>query len=195
VQGVSADIAKSMGLSEVKGALVSAVSPGSPAERAGVRRGDLILETDGKAVNDSNALRNQVSRHQPGTDVALTLLRGGQQRQLTVKLAELPRTADNDDRLPATAGSEGSLGLSVAPADGRNGTRGTGVEVTGVDPDGPAAEAGIREGDVLEEVNGSPIRSAADLRSAVAQSKDKPALVLVRRGEDTLYVAIPPRGA
>ena len=195
VQAVTADIAQSLGLSQVKGALVSAVSPDSPAERAGVRRGDLIVEIDGKPVNDGNALRNQVSRHQPGTDVALTLWRDGQERRVSVKLAELPRNADNDQGSAAPAGSEGSLGMTVAPAAGGNGARGSGVQVTSVDPDGPAAEAGIREGDVLEEVNGSPVRSAADVRSAVARSKDKPALVLVRRGADTLYLAIPTRAA
>jgi Do/DeqQ family serine protease len=186
VQGVNADIAKSLGLSQVRGALVSSVTPDSPADRAGVRRGDLILAIDGRDVDDSNSLRNQVSRHQPGTDVALTIQRDGQPRRVNVRLAELPRSADDgDERSPAARGEGGRLGLSVQPAQGR------GVEVTGVDPDGPAAQAGIQQGDVLEEVNGTAVRSAADLRSAVARSQDKPALLLVRRGDATIYVAVP----
>jgi S1-C subfamily serine protease len=189
VQGVTADIAESLGLPQVKGALVSTVQPGSPAERAGIRRGDLILAIGGKPVNDSNALRNEVSRHQPGSDVALTLWHGGQERQVNVRLAEMPRTADNDDAAPSRGGSDSNgYGLSVAPVDGRSGARG--VEVMSVDPDGPAAQAGIREGDVLEEVNGQSVRSASDLRAALAQSKGRPALVLVRRGEDTLYLTL-----
>jgi Do/DeqQ family serine protease len=189
VQAVSADLARSLGLSQVRGALVSAVTPDSPAERAGLRQGDLVLEIDGQPVNDSNALRNQVSRHQPGTEVTLTVQRDGRQRRVTAKLAELPRTADDDERSPAGRdGSTGRLGLAVAPASSGNGR---GVEVTRVDPDGPAAEAGIQEGDVLEEVNGTPVRSAAELRAAVERSKDRPALVLVRRGDATLYVAVP----
>ena len=188
VQGVTADIAESLGLPQVKGALVSAVKPGSPADRAGLRRGDVILALGGKPVNDSNALRNEVSRHQPGSEIALTVWRGGQERPLTVRLAEMPRTADNGDDAPARAGAEGGFGLAVAPADGRRG--GSGVEVMSVDPDGAAAAAGIREGDVLEEVNGQAVRSASDLRSALAQAKGRPALVLVRRGNDTLYLAI-----
>jgi serine protease Do len=188
VQGLNADLAKSLGLSQVKGALVSSVTPDSPAQRAGVRRGDLILQIDGRDVNDSNSLRNQVSRHQPGTSVSLTLQRDGQQRRVNVRLAELPRTADaGDERSPASRGEGGRLGLSVEPVRGS----GRGVEVTGVDPEGPAAQAGIQQGDVLEEVNGTPVRSAADLRSAVTRSKDKPALLLVRRGDDTIYVAVP----
>jgi Do/DeqQ family serine protease len=188
VQGVSSDIAESLGLSQVKGALVSTVQPGSPAERAGIRRGDLILAVGGKPVNDSNALRNEVSRHQPGSELALTLWRNGQERGVTVRLAEMPRTADNDDAAPSRGGSDDGYGLSVAPVDGRRGGRG--LEVTAVDPGGPAAQAGIREGDVLEEVNGRSLRSASDLRAALAQSKGRPALVLVRRGEDTLYLAL-----
>ena len=93
-----------------------------------------------------------------------------------------------DERAPAPAGAPGRLGLSVAPASGA--TRAA-WRSPAVDPDGPAAEAGIREGDVLEEVNGTPVRSAADLRAAVSRSKDRPALLLVRRGDDTLYVAVP----
>jgi Do/DeqQ family serine protease len=185
VQGITSDLAASMGLSQVKGALVSAVSAGSPAERAGVKRGDVILEINGQSVNDSNALRNQVSRLKPGTTVSLELVRGDQERQVSVQLAELPRTAGNGSTSPSSGGAEGGLGLSVVPGD-------SGVEVTRVDPSGPAADAGIRVGDVLEEVNGKSVRSASELRSAVGRSEGKPALVLVRRGDQTLYVAVPP---
>jgi serine protease Do len=188
VQPVSSDLADSLGLAQVKGALVSAVTGGSPADRSGVRRGDVITAINGTVVKDSNGLRNQISQLKPGTTAQLTLVRGGQERTLSVKLTELPSVADNDRETPAVPGSEGGLGLSVRPADG-------GVEVTGVDPAGPAAEAGIQEGDVVEEVNGTAVKSASDLRSAVSRQQGKPALVLVRRGEQTLYVAVPTRAA
>jgi len=188
VQGITSDLAASLGLSEVKGALVSAVSDGSPAEKAGVKRGDVITELNGQAVKDSNSLRNQVSRLKPGSVVTLDLVRGGQHRQVSVKLAELPRTAKDDSSAPAQRGTPGALGLSVQPGD-------SGVEVTNVDPSGPAADAGIRVGDVLEEVNGTPVRSPADIHSALAKSKGKAALVLVRRGDQTIYVAVPERAA
>jgi Do/DeqQ family serine protease len=187
-QGINSDLASSLGLSEVKGALVSEVSDGSPAEKAGVRRGDVILAVNGQAVRDSNGLRNTVSRLKPGTTVQLTLLRGGQEKQLSVQLAEMPRAARDESSAPATRGTAGALGLSVRPGD-------SGVEVTDVDPSGPAADAGIRAGDVLEEVNGTPVRSSSDLRAALAKSKGKPALVLVRRGDQSLYLAVPERNA
>jgi len=188
VQGINSDIAGSLGLSEVKGALVSAVSEGGPAEKAGVKRGDVITAIDGQAVKDSNSLRNSVSRLKPGSTVNLTLLRGGQERQVSVRLAEAPRTAKDDSSAPAERGTPGALGLALQPGD-------SGVEVTNVDPSGPAADAGIRVGDVLEEVNGAPVRSSSDVRAALGKSKGKPALVLVRRGDQTLYVAVPERAA
>jgi len=188
VQGISSDLAGSLGLSGVKGALVSAVSDGGPADKAGVRRGDVIVAIDGQAVKDSNSLRNMVSRLKPGSTVALTLFRGGQERQVAARLAEMPRTAQDDSSAPTPTAARGALGLALQPGD-------SGLEVTSVDPSGPAADAGIRVGDVLEEVNGAPVRSSADVRSALGKSRGKPALVLVRRGEQTLYVAVPERAA
>jgi Do/DeqQ family serine protease len=188
VQGINSDLAGSLGLSGVKGALVSAVSEDSPAEKAGLKRGDVITAIDGQAVKDSNSLRNTVSRLKPGSTVALTLFRSGQERQVSVRLAEMPRTAQDDSSAPTPAAARGALGLALQPGD-------SGLEVTNVDPSGPAADAGIRVGDVVEEVNGAPVKSSADVRAALGKSKGKPALVLVRRGEQTLYVAVPERAA
>jgi len=189
VQGLNSDLAGSLGLSGVKGALVSAVSEDSPAEKAGLRRGDVITAIDGQAVKDSNSLRNTVSRLQPGRTVSLTLFRDGQERQVSVRLAEMPRrAADDSSRSSAPSGTPGALGLALQPGD-------SGLQVTNVDPSGPAADAGIRVGDVLEEVNGAAVKSAADVRAALGKSKGRPALVLVRRGEQTLYVAVAERAA
>jgi Do/DeqQ family serine protease len=188
VQGINSDLAGSLGLSGVKGALVSAVSEDSPAEKAGLKRGDVITAIDGQPVKDSNSLRNTVSRLKPGHTVSLTLFRSGQERQVSVRLAEMPRTAQDDSSAPTPAAARGALGLALQPGD-------SGLEVTNVDPSGPAADAGIRVGDVVEEVNGAPVKSSADVRAALGKSKGKPALVLVRRGEQTLYVAVPERAA
>jgi serine protease Do len=189
VQGINSGLAGSLGLSGVKGALVSAVSEDGPADKAGVKRGDVITAINGQSIKDSNSLRNTVSGLKPGSTVALTLFRSGQEKQVSVRLGEMPRrTADDSSESSAPAARRGALGLALQPGD-------SGLEVTSVDPSGPAADAGIRVGDVLEEVNGTAVKSSSDVREALGKSKGKPALVLVRRGEQTLYVAVPERAA
>jgi Do/DeqQ family serine protease len=194
VQGVSSDLAKSLGLAEVQGALVSTVNDGSPAEAAGLERGDVITAMNGEPVVDSNDLRNRVAATLPGSTVTLRVVRGGEPRTLTVKLGELsgPRTAQNSMDEPAEGGR---LGLAVQPLtpgeakeQGLAGRKG--LVVVGVDPAGPAATAGFRPGDVIEQVNGRPVGDAAELKAAVKASGDRPALVLVNRDGGTLFLAL-----
>jgi Do/DeqQ family serine protease len=201
IQPVTADLASSLGLSNARGALVSSVQPGSPAERAGVRRGDVITAFNGVPVSDSNSLRNQVARTQPGTEVALTISRDNREQQVRVTLGELP--ADKDR---AAAGDSGGgatdtskLGISVEPLTPALASRldlpsgAQGLVVTNVDPVGPAAEAGIREGDLIEEVNRQQIRSVADLQMAIQRAGARPALLLVHRRGNSLFLTVRPR--
>jgi Do/DeqQ family serine protease len=195
-QPVNADIARSLGLEKVGGAIVTSVSPDSPAERAGLRRGDVVVALDGTPVGDSNQLRNAVARMQPGSAVRLTVLRDGREQQLTAKLAELT-PARGEAAEPARGETPGGAwGLSVQPLTPelaeRLGVPATarGVAVTAVDPQGPAADAGIRQGDVIEEVDGKPVRGADELRSALRASGSRPALVLVNRRGDSLYLTV-----
>jgi serine protease Do len=201
VQGITADLASSLRLPSVHGALVSDVTPGGPADHAGIRQRDVITAIDGAPVSDSNSLRNHVARVQPGHEVKVTVWRDGQERTLTARLSELPSqrrradASDRDDDSPDTAAPTGALGLRVEPltaqAASQLGVRGAqGLVVVDVDPDGPAADAGIREQDVIREVNGSPVRSAADLRQALRPSGGRPALVLVNRGGSNLYLTV-----
>jgi serine protease Do len=194
VQGVSSDIAKSLGLAEVQGALVSTVNEGSPAEAAGIRRGDVITAFNGEPVADSNNLRNRVASTLPGSTVTLRVVRGGEAQSLTAKLGELsgPKTAQNGTEGPAEGGR---LGLAVQPLtpdqareQGLAGRKG--LLVVGVDPAGPAATAGFRPGDVIQEVNGQSVADAAELKAAVRTSGDRPALVLVARDGGTLFLAL-----
>jgi Do/DeqQ family serine protease len=196
IQPVNADIAKSLGLEKVSGAIVNSVSPGSPAERAGVERGDVIVALEGTPVADSNALRNQVARMQPGSTVRLTVLRDGSERELTAKLAEL-RPSNDGEAEPSRGGTpNGAFGLSVQPltpelAERLGVAAGTrGVAVTAVDPQGAAAEAGIRQGDVIEEVDRKPVRNGEELRAALRAAGSRPALVLVNRRGDSLHLTV-----
>ena len=202
VQPVTSDLATSLGLSEVRGAMVSSVQAGGPADRAGVRRGDIIKSFNGAPVSDSNSLRNMVARTQPGTEVTLTISRDNREQQLRVTLGELPADSsrasrDGGGRGGSNAGSLGMDAEPVTPALQRryNLPAGTqGLVVTDVDTMGPAADAGLREGDVIQEVNRQPVRSVADLREALRRTGEgRPALLLIQRGDADLFLTVRPR--
>jgi len=181
VQGVTADVAKSLTLDSIGGALVSDVRPDSAADEAGIERGDVITAINGATVTDSNALRNQIAAMRPGTEATLTVLRDGRERTVRATLDELPAQG---------AGAAGrrdvddGVGLSVQP------NRGGGLVVSAVDPSGRAARSGFQQGDVILEVDGNPVASASALREAIGEAGERPALVLVRRGETTIYLTI-----
>lgn len=203
IQPVTSDIAASLNLTQVRGALVSSVQPGSPAERAGVRRGDIITAFNKVPVSDSNSLRNTVAQTPPQTPVTLTIWRDGREQQLQMTVGELPV---EPGRRGTSGSSEkdsverGRLGLSVEPLTPEMAARlelprGTqGLLITDVDPAGPAADAGLRENDIIEQVNGQPVRTVAELKVAVERSGTRPALLLINRpGVGTIFVTVRPR--
>ena len=193
IQGVSPEVASSLGLKDERGALVSSVSPDSPAEKAGLERGDVIVSVDGAAVSDGNALRNRIASTKPGSTVTLGLVRDGAEKTVSVKLRELPSTQTAEVSGEPAEGAR--LGLSVRPVTPED-ARELGLEsrkgllVADVDPAGPAAAAGIRPGDVIEEVNRKPVADAAELRAAAKSSGERPALVLVNRKGASLFLAV-----
>jgi serine protease Do len=198
VQTVTSDLAKSLGMKKIEGALVSQVTPGSAAAKAGLERGDVIVRLNGTVVEDSNDLRNRVSSTPPGTEVNLTVLRGEHERILSAKLDELqPKTTA--ENVGGGENEGGRLGLSVRPLSPDEAhqlglERDEGLVVAEVDPSGPAADSGFQPGDVIEQVNGQPISSASALREAVKASGDRPALVLVARKGDTFFLTLQGRG-
>ncbi len=195
VQGIDADMARSLGLERTAGAIVSDVQSGSPADKAGLRTGDVVLALDGTPIDSGNALRNQVAPLGPGATVTLSISRDGEKQDVRATLAELPsETALGGD---AAAGASGSgYGLSVQPLTPDIARRfeldeGTsGVVVAGVRPGSPAAEAGLREGDVIRRVNGTDVASADALRGALDRSGDRPSLLLVSRDGRNVFVTM-----
>jgi len=200
IQGVDAEIAEALGLKSVRGALVSDVTADSPASRAGLRRGDVILSLNGSAVADSNAFRNMVARTQPGTQVTLTVLRGGREQQLQATLAELPtetaRTGSEGGEQDPAPNDTGRLGATVEPLTPESAARlelprdARGLLITRVNPEGAAADAGLRRGDVIQEINQQPVTTPEQLRTALANVGDRPALLLVLRGGGSSYVPL-----
>ncbi|HEY0174397.1 MAG TPA: DegQ family serine endoprotease [Pyrinomonadaceae bacterium] len=205
VQAVTEEIAQSLGLKETRGALVGSVQRGSAAERAGVRQGDVITGLNGAAVNDANELRNLVAATQPGTDVTLDILRDGREQQIKVTLGELTASAE-----PARGGEGGGgggegqsdggqLGVTVTPLTPEVASRlrlpedRQGLVVTGVEEGGPADEAGLRERDLIEQANRQPVKTIEDLRAAIQGAGERPLLLLVTRGDGTVFVTVRPR--
>ncbi len=201
VQGLNADLARSLGVDGVHGALVSGVEAGSPGERAGLRQGDVITRIDGREVADANALRNQVAGSRPGTEVTLTVRRDGRSEQITARLAERTDEGARASRASSRDGGEGldegRVGMTVQPLN-PDLAREAGVSrdqkglvVTDVDPAGVAAEAGVRPGDVIKQVDGQAVTSVQELRSRLSASHDRPALLLLARRGGDLFVALP----
>ncbi len=188
IQPVTQGLADSFGLPQPEGALVSTVEKGGPAEKAGVEPGDVILKLNGTALRDSNELPAMVAALAPGTSVDLEIWRNHAARQVQVSLGSLEdqRTARNE---PAHE-SSGKLGLAVRPLNAeeqRQGNLKGGLVVERAS--GPAADAGIQQGDVVLAANGSPVTSADELKSAVEKSNGHIAL-LIQRGDARIFVPV-----
>lgn len=203
VQKISSDMAASLGLSDTRGVIVSSVTQGSAAERAGLKRGDVITAIDGTPVTDTNSFRNRVASTLPGTQVTLTVLRDNREQQLRATLGEFVPEAAKADEEGAGDGSTGKatgkLGLGVQPVTPelakqlRLPAGVQGLAVMQVDPTGPAAEAGIGEGDVIEEVNRQPVHTVAELQVALARTGTRPALLLVNHEGNEIFLTVRPR--
>jgi Do/DeqQ family serine protease len=195
VQGVTGDLAAGLGLEKAEGAIVSNVTPGGAAEKAGIKQGDVIVSYQGRPVIDTNAFRNEIAGTKPGSSVKLEVLRDGKKRELTATLDEM--TARGGSRNGEGEGERsGKFGMTVEPltpelAARLNVARDVkGVVITGIDPAGAAAAAGLREGDVIQQVNGQSVDDAGDVRDALDDNGSRPSVLLITRGDATLFVPL-----
>jgi serine protease Do len=188
IQGMDEDLARAFGMDRARGALVEAVEPGSPADKAGVKPGEVIVAVDGQEVARSEDLPRMVARHAPGTGVKVTILHGKDRRVVDMSLAALKDEGDRgDDAQPAPSPGNGekssALGIGVSEEDGH-------VVVARVAPDGPS-DGKLRPGDVIDEIDRQPVTSAADVVARVrAAAPDRPVLLRVHRGDQSRYVAV-----
>jgi serine protease Do len=190
IQPVTEDIAESLGLAEAKGAIVSDVTEESPALAAGMQQGDTILKVDGKEINDSRDLSRKVAQLKPGQSVPVTVVRDGKTMDLSVKIGTMPdepKMASRDGgQKPDGSLSLTDFGLKVAPAQD-----GAGVTVTEVTPGSPAAERGLKAGDVILEVAGTEVHQPSDVRDALKGNTKKRVLILVKTEDGQRFLALP----
>ena len=192
VQSVTPDLARSFGLHGAEGALVADVTPGGPASKAGIARGDVIVRWGDRRVQHSRELPLMVALTPPGTRVPVAVVREGRERTVDVTVDRMPAEERRESRAPSRGGSLEAWGLAVA-ALGRDDARrlgvkpGSGVIVTDVAEGSPADEAGVEPGDVVVEANRRAVRSPADLGRALAASPRR-ALLLVRRNGASVFI-------
>jgi serine protease Do len=195
IADVTDELREAFGLTEATGALVQAVTPGKPAEKAGIRHGDVVIEVNGKPIHNNRELIDTISYLPIGSDVKVTILRDGKRQTVTARTEERPPDGDAGDTEETTTPSEpvrDKLGLSVQelttelrrqssiPEDAR------GVVVTYVKNVSPAGEANLNEGDVISEVQGQRVNTVADFRAAIERAKTGQRL--------RFYVTTPTRG-
>jgi len=198
IQDLTPALAKEFNLKESGGALVGDVTPDSPAEKAGIKSGDVIVEVDGKKVTDSRHLKLEVARFHPGQTVPVKVLRNGSSKTLEVAVREMPgteRLAKNDS--PGKSDDNGTLnGVTVADLD--RGARQQfdlpanvkGVVITDVAPDSAAAEAGLKPGDVIQEINKKPVRTADEAVKMTEKTETKTTLLRVWRNGGSHFIVV-----
>ena len=200
IQEVTPDLAKAFKAPEGKGALVGDVSSDGPGAKSGLQKGDVIEEIDGQTVTGVNDLRLRVASTAPGTTVHLKVFRNGEPRNVSVTLGQLPEKANEGplgggenesestpmrgvqvDALTAQLRRELDLSPSIQ-----------GVVVTDVSPDSPAAGAGLRRGDVIEEVNRQAVDSVSEYRGALRRAGNQSVVLLVSRDGNTTFIVVEP---
>jgi serine protease Do len=193
-QDVTPAAAKAFGLTEPRGALVGDVSAGSPAQKSDLERGDIILEVNRRPIADSNALRMTISMMPPDSDITLKMFRAKAERTVSVKLSELPTTEAvvGDEHAEPSNVLSGVSVENLSPQSSKElglpaGSQG--VVVTDVRASSPAADAGLRRGDVIQEVNRKPVTNTSDFERSLADSKEG-TLLLVNRNGNTMYLAV-----
>jgi serine protease Do len=195
IQPVTADLADSLGLKKTAGALVSEPQHESPAAKAGIESGDVIISVDGTPVRDARELARRIGTMNPGTTVKLGLFHQGQEKTVTLTLGTLPndKQAANEQSQHQTPDNDvPKLGFTLAP--GGKGSEGKGVVVTAVDPNGVAADHGFQVGDVILDVGGKSVSNPSDVRNQLADArKDGKHTLLfrVKSNEGTRFVALP----
>ena len=197
IQDVTPELATAFGLKQGGGVLIGDVSPDAPAARAGLKKGDVILQINGQPIDARNQLQVQIAQMAPGTPVKLQIWRNGATQNVSLNLGELPETAEKEGPGETSGGAlEGVEVQNLTPdiSQELNLAPGThGVVVTSVDQASPAAAAGLSRGDVIQEVNHKPISNTGEFQQALSGADKQPVLLLVNHGGASGFVVVEPR--
>ncbi len=195
VSPLDQDLAKQFKSPDTAGALIQDVTPGGPADKAGLKTGDIIRKMDGETIQDSGQLTAMVASMNPGTEVTFEILRDGKPMTLKVKLGERPSNLPLYANEGPSQGALRGISVSALTPDIRDqlglSPRVRGVVITRVDPNSPAAAAGLQEGDVIESINRRPVTSVAEFNRLAAQAKGQTLLRINRNGEGIFVVVSP----
>ena len=196
IQDVDENTAKALGLPNAAGALIGSVMPDEPAAKGGMKDGDVVLEVNGKAIDDSSALLRAIATEAPGSKVNMVVWRDGERKDVTVQLGE--RNLKGGKAGNTMDQSAPSLGLSVRPltkeeSRAANLKPGTGLLVVGVEPGKLAAEAELREGDIILSANLKPIKSTEDFAKIIREDAKKRGVVMLQlqRQGQTFFRSVP----
>jgi serine protease Do len=191
IQGITPDLAASLGLDQAKGALVSSVVQNSPADRAGIKAGDVIVGYAGKPINNANDLPFLVAGTPVGKTVSLQVFRGNKETPVAVAIEKM-----KEEEVIASPTEKDDLGLTVEQitpdiAEDLGLEQTHGVVITAVAPDGLGDEAGFQPGDIVREINRQPVRNLSDYRNIMASAtQNKSILFLVQREDSTIFLAL-----
>jgi serine protease Do len=194
IQPVSEDMAKSLHMEEAKGAIVADVTKDSPAEKAGLKPGDVVVTADGRAIEDSAALSRYIASKAPGSSVRLQVLRDGSQKTMSLTLGTFPDEGEREESAPSRGEKLGMTLRDLTPsaAEQLQLPRGTkGVVVMGVEAGEAAEDAGLQRGDVIVSVNGEDVEDVAEFDKVIAKAKpDGLARLRVRRGNSHQFLIL-----
>ncbi len=199
IQDITPELSQKFGLKDSKGALVGDIAKGSPAEKAGILRGDVILEFNGKEIKSVGSLRNMVSQSKVGSQVKLRILRNGKERELSAVIAELPKEAAGVPTEPSSEGAQRNAFSGISVMDLTReiarqlglGAGEKGVVVARVESGSTAEDAGLKKGDVIQEIDRTKITGMADYKkiSSAVEPGDT-TLLFVNRGGRRFYVTM-----
>jgi len=191
IQGVNKELAQSFGLPDARGALVASVEPGSAAEKAGLKSGDVVLAVDGINVADSADLPRVIGDKRPGSRIRLEVWRDGKRREVTATLDELnPEASASAQRPGRSESTSGKLGLNARPLSGQEASQlGIGGGLLVENASGPAARAGLQRGDIILSLNNQPVVTIEQLRQQLERVGNRFAL-LIQRGGARIFVPV-----